>query len=202
MSGIEPMPDDGATPFDVSGLRERSIRTRDQLNAAELANVLQAVEKYLTSHPSRRKAPFDVPWMLRLHREMFGKVWHWAGVARSENLNMGVPFFQIAEQMQQLSDDLRYWEAEWPDVIEQAVHLHVAAVRIHPFVNGNGRWSRLLADIWLAQHKHPITAWPAEIGKTESSLRRVYINAIKQAVNESDYDAILALYRSLTPRVG
>lgn len=190
---------EGDTPFDASGLRDHSITNRDQLNAAELANVLRATEKYFAGRLTRRKAPFTHAWMLQLHREMFGRVWRWAGQVRTENLNVGIPFYQINDQLQQLVGDLDDWQQHWPDVVEQAVHLHVEAVRIHPFMNGNGRWSRMLANIWLVLQKQQPTAWPPDIGHRESSIRSDYLSAIKRAVNEREFDPLLDLVRRLTP---
>ena len=70
----------GQTPLDdLSGLRDRGIVTTTQLNAAEAENIRKATLQYLTSKPSHRSARFDAPWMKRLHKEMFGGVWTWAG---------------------------------------------------------------------------------------------------------------------------
>jgi hypothetical protein len=54
-------------------------------------------------------------------------------------------------QLHDLACDLAYWQKHWPDTLEQAVHLHHRAVQIHPFPNGNGRWSRLLATTTAAR---------------------------------------------------
>ena len=45
-------------------------------------------------------------------------------------------------------------------LLDQAVFLHHRAVAIHPFPNGNGRWSRLISNIWLKLHDQPIVRWP------------------------------------------
>ena len=74
----EPIP--GETPLDdLSGLRVQGITTKAALNAVEAENIRKATVKYLAAKPTRRIAPFDVAWMLRLHEEMFGDVWKWAG---------------------------------------------------------------------------------------------------------------------------
>ncbi len=87
MSGWELLP--GETPIDVSGLRQKGIRTRAELNRAEAENIRKAVVKYLAAKPSRRSAPFTLAWTKRLHKQMFGDVWKWAGAFRRENLNLG-----------------------------------------------------------------------------------------------------------------
>ena len=82
----------GETPIeDISGLKIKGISRRDELNIYEARNVLKAVEKYLLGRrPTVKKAPFDFSWVLRLHREMFGDVWKWAGKVRTNRTNIGV----------------------------------------------------------------------------------------------------------------
>lgn len=190
----------GETPIDdISGLRIKGISTRSELNAAEAENILQATLKYLASRPSRRTARFDVTWMLRLHREMFGKVWRWAGELRQRDLNIGVPFHQVEPQLHGLAEDLARWQEFGHDLVEQAARLHFRAVKIHPFLNGNGRWSRMLANILLKQNRSPIIEWPEGVIGTESVIRDEYIAAIKQA-DDGDEDALIALHRRFLGR--
>jgi Fic family protein len=67
-------------------------------------------------------------------------------------------------------------------------------VEIHPFLNGNGRWSRLLANIWLKQQRHPLTAWPEEHVGEVSVIRDAYIAAIKQA-DQGKFELLLAMHQ-------
>ena len=104
----------GATPIgDVSGLIPRHIHTRAELNAAEAINISKAVNKYLAARPSKRTAPFTLTWAYRLHRDMFGEVWRWAGQPRRTELNLGVPFHDIDVTLQNLLDDLA--KARWDE---------------------------------------------------------------------------------------
>ncbi len=138
---------DGETPIpDRSGLLLPEIKTRRQLSTAEAQNIQEAVYKYLAAKPSRRLAPFSYPWCLKLHREMFGKVWAWAGEPRQIDLNFGVPWHQVPSQLANLLDDLKCWGSYGMPFIEQATRLHHRAASVHPFLNGNGRWSRMLAN--------------------------------------------------------
>lgn len=190
----------GETPIDdLSGLKVKGITTRKELNACEAENIRKAVVKYFAKQPSRRTARFDLSWALRLHREMFGNVWKWGGTIRTCDLNIGVPRHQVEVSLQALLDDLTYWEQHGADLVEQAVMLHHRAVHIHPFLNGNGRWARMLANIWLALHRHALTEWPEETIGTQSTIRVQYLAAIKKA-DEGDYDALTELHRQFTQR--
>lgn len=194
MGGLE-QTQPGETPIDdISGLRIKGVTTRAELNAAEAENILKATLKYLAKRPSRRTARFDIAWMLRLHREMFGKVWSWAGEIRSRDLNIGVPFYVVRPELQALADDIAAWREFSHDLVEQSARLHFRAVKIHPFLNGNGRWARMLANILLKQHRSPIVEWPEAVIGTESVIRSEYIAAIKEA-EKGDDQALIPLHR-------
>lgn len=150
--------------------------------------------KYLAARPTSRSAPFDYAWFLRLHHEMFGDVWTWAGTVRTRDLNVGVPHRQIVHQLAALIDRLHSWSGfEHPTEI-QSVRLHHEAVRIHPFENGNGRWARLLANIWLKRHGLPIVAWPDDLLGQTSTVRDEYLAAVK-AADRGNFDPLIGLHR-------
>jgi Fic-DOC domain mobile mystery protein B len=184
----------GETPIDVSGLKVSGVINRGQLSVVEAENIRKAIVKYLGGSLTRRTAKFDLSWMLKLHREMFGDIWTWAGETRTTNLNIGVPWHQAQTRMQDLCDDLAYWQKHWPDFVEQAAHLHHRAVLIHPFLNGNGRWSRLLANIWLKLNKQPLTEWPEEVIGETSVIRDEYLTAIR-AADSGDYIPLIEMHR-------
>ena len=184
---------DGATPIhDASGLKLK-ITTLEQLYDAEAQNIARAMLKYLAGKPSRRSAPFDVVWTLKLHKEMFANVWKWAGQVRTSNLNMGVPGYKIQEELHTLLADLQCWKDTDMEWVEQATRLHHRAVSIHPFLNGNGRWSRMLSNIWLKQHGHTPVLWPAEMNR-ESPIRADYIKAVKEA-DRGNLQPLLDMHR-------
>ena len=185
----------GETPIDdISGLKLKEVRTRKQLSLVEAENVLKATMKYLAAKPNRRSAPFTVTWFLKLHRQMFGDVWEWAGKPRQVDLNLGAVWHHVEADLQILADDLEFWEKNWSDVLQQAVYLHHRAVRIHPFMNGNGRWARLLANIWLRLHDCSVTQWPEQSIGTVSPVRDDYLAAIRSADN-GDMIPLVELHR-------
>ncbi|MBN1912655.1 MAG: mobile mystery protein B [Pirellulales bacterium] len=187
----------GETPIDPSGLKDRSIKTRRELCRVEEENVRKAHVKYLVAPPGRRLAPFDIDWMRRLHREMFGDVWVWAGQFRRVDLNLGITWHQVNQQVYNLVRRLRQWEDELPPE-EQVVLLHHRAVQIHPFLNGNGRWARLLANIWQYSHKGGLTYWPEQtIGAATSPVRPEYLQAVKKA-DGGDYALLKSMHKRYT----
>lgn len=185
---------DGETPLDdLSGLKSRAIRTRAQLDTAEMSNIQQALLRYTMRPPSRRDAPFDVAWMLRLHRDMFGKVWRWGGALRRHDTNIGVSPERIEQHLHELQEDLHAWAKSAMSLTEQGARLHHRAVWIHPFPNGNGRWARLLANIWLLRHDRRLVRWPEATIGTESPIREEYLRAIR-AADRGDLATLIALH--------
>lgn len=194
MSGWTPIP--GETPIDdLSGLIDKRIITRAQLSEAEARNILTATIKYLAAPPSEQSAPFDLRWIKKLHAEMFGEVWDWGGKLRRTQTNIGVAPHAIETGLAELLADLMAWRESDMPLIEQAVRLHHRAVLIHPFPNGNGRWSRMIADIWLLQHGGKPITWPADING-ESPIRDEYLKALRQA-DDYDLKPLLAMYQRL-----
>jgi Fic-DOC domain mobile mystery protein B len=81
---------------------------------------------------------------------MFRDVWQWAGSFRATERNIGIQAYRIGMELTSLLDDIRYWiehETFPPDEI--AIKFHHRLVAIHPFPNGNGRHSRLAADLLI-----------------------------------------------------
>jgi fido (protein-threonine AMPylation protein) len=84
-----------------------------------------------------------------LHRRLYGEIWVWGGVFRRRELNIGVEPSQIAVQLRSALDAIRYrWEHtdDWSPR-QLGIAVHAETVRIHPFTDGNGRTTRLLADL-------------------------------------------------------
>ncbi len=189
-------PIEAETPIDPSHLKDTSIKTREQLNIAEARNILKPIVKYLGARPSRKIAPFDLNWFQQLHKEMFYDVWEYAGNFRQEDLNIGIKWQSILTEVYQLANDVKFWkENQTCDVLEQSVRLHYRAVHIHPFAGGNGRWSRLLGNIYLKQNNHPLVKWPEKtIGIEKSIARDAYLAAVKKA-DTGDLSELLELHR-------
>ncbi|MFB6392689.1 Fic family protein [Polymorphospora lycopeni] len=84
-----------------------------------------------------------------LHRWLYGDIWTWAGTYRRHELNIGVDPQQISVQLRQSMDTLRWrWEDAGNLTARQlGIAVHAEGVRIHPFTDGNGRATRLHADL-------------------------------------------------------
>lgn len=183
--------DDNSTPLapdEAVGLKLKWITMRSELNEAETRNILQSQIWLQTSPP--KEILSDI-FLRKLHKKMFGMVWSWAGNYRMTERNIGVSPFQISIKLQNLFDDVKFWiENKIYSEKEIAVRFHHKLVAIHPFPNGNGRISRVMADL-LAKKLTGQTLYWGDSNLTEiSKLRKKYIDALHDADN-SDYNALL-----------
>ena len=186
----------GATPVDdISGLKLSPTKqySLEDIYVYEAKNIHKATLKYMLDTPSKKIAPFTFEWMIQLHKEMFGDVWDWAGKLRQVELSIGVKAYLVSTELKKLVDDLAFWEEHKSfDVIEISARLHHRAVQVHPFQNGNGRWSRMLANIYLKQNGLTPTKWNENLLSKENPHRDDYINALKLADN-GDYSELIEL---------
>ncbi len=177
----------------MSGLKIKGITTRQEADTHELLNYAIPENKYLGRKPTKRMAPFTSKWMLKLHKEMLGKVWKWAGKPRTSEKNIGVQPHLIRIELEDFVRNIAVWET---NSIEDASMIHYQTVRIHPFEDGNGRWSRLLTNIWLRQRNLGVIAWPTTAMRdTTSPIHNEYILAIR-AADRQDYEPLIELHRT------
>ncbi len=177
------------------GLIIRSITTRQELDEFEQQNIEKAIEWTLRGRFKVSKI-LSEKFICKLHKRMFDKTWSWAGEFRKTNKNIGVDKYRIGTELGILLSDCKYWfenNVFPPDEI--AIRLKHRMVKIHPFTNGNGRHSRLLADI-MAQHvfDRPVFTWGSQKIDTSNRLRSEYLQALFQADGE-DYKPLIEFAR-------
>ncbi|MDQ2839977.1 MAG: mobile mystery protein B, partial [Acidobacteriota bacterium] len=123
-------------------------------------------------------------------------VWRWAGQYRTTARNIGVEAHQIASNVQQAIDDARYWvDHATYSADEIAVRFSHRLVAIHPFPNGNGRFSRLIGDLLARQLGQPPFTWGRESLITTGETRARYVEALRAADNH-DIGPLLFFARS------
>lgn len=188
---------EGATPIDEDekdGLLITHISTREELNEWEQRNITDA---YSWLDRTRQKNFLSEKFIRKLHEEMFGKVWAWAGDYRRTDKNIGVDWTQISVRFRQLLEDIRFWidnETYSPDEI--ATRFHHRLVQIHLFPNGNGRHARVMTDILLEKvlDQEPFS-WGVGNLIEEGGVRATYIQALRSA-DAHDYELLIDFVRS------
>lgn len=190
---------DGKTPLDgeeKDGLLIPTISTRGELDEFEQQNIEQAVQ-WTIGRSIKPELIFTENFIRRVHTRMYADVWAWAGEFRKTNKNMGVNKWQISFNLTCLLDDAKYWlenNSYPPD--EMAIRFKHRLVSIHCFPNGNGRHSRLMADIISEKiFKLPVFSWGAANLSSEGDTRTAYLKAVKSA-DKGDYSLLLNFARS------
>ena len=131
------------------------------------------------------------------HRRWLGNVYVWAGRYRTVNMGKGNFQFAASRQIPRLMDNLdnEILSTHTPcagmsetRLTEALAVVHVELILIHPFREGNGRLSRLLASVMALQ-----AGWP-ELDYTQWDERRTdYFAAIQAGM--SDYGPMKRLVR-------
>lgn len=186
---------EGATPLTAEereGLIPAQVTLRRELNELEQQNILEASLWVIR----RSRDPVSESFARNLHRRMFSNVWRWAGDNRATNKNIGCDWWEIDLQLRGAFDDTRTWIAfsSYPSD-EIAVRFHHRLVAIHPFANGNGRWSRLMADTLARRLGHPAFSWGNSSLLDDDATRRAYIDALR-AADRHDIGPLLTFARS------
>lgn len=184
----------GQTPIDEEEkdeLKIKTISTRGELDEFEQANIEKAIEWSLKANLTLEKI-LTIEFIKDVHRRMFNEVWGWAGNFRKTDKNIGIDKFIIPQELRKLIDDCKFWieNKTYPDD-EIAIRFKHRLVKIHPFPNGNGRHSRICADILISKGlKRKIFSWGGKKLTDKSETRDKYLEAIYKADSENIHPLI------------
>jgi Fic-DOC domain mobile mystery protein B len=190
---------DGQTPLDEDEMEELlipTIATRSELDEFEQKNIEEAVQ-WTMMRNFKQEEVLTEAFVKILHKRMYGNIWSWAGEFRKTNKNIGVDKWLISIELRNLLDDVPYWiknKVYSEDAI--AVRLKHRIVSIHCFSNGNGRHSRLMADVMIEKvFKMKVFTWGASNLIKEGDARRQYLHAIR-AADAGVYEPLVGFARS------
>ena len=135
-----------------------NITRSEDIDEAELVLLQKLYVSVLQEHlpPGR----ISVLHLKRWHKRWLGNVYDWAGQYRTVNMSKdGFPFapsWQLSRLMQIFDSDYlaRYTPCkgmETNELVRAIAVIHVEFILMHPFREGNGRVSRLLADVMAVQ---------------------------------------------------
>jgi Fic-DOC domain mobile mystery protein B len=196
--GLDLDPTAGQTPLvddERDGLLITTITTRGQLDEFEQLGVEQAVTWTMSVRPDTDRILTE-GFLKELHGRMFREVWQWAGEYRRTMKNIGVEPHQIPIEIRNLVDDCRYWIDHGTfGEDEVCVRFSHRLVSVHPFANGNGRHSRLMADtlVKFGLGRSPFS-WGSTNLTTPGAARAAYLSAL-HAADQGDYAPLVEFAR-------
>lgn len=189
----------GQTPLDEDekeGLLIPTIATREELDEFEQQNIEEALQ-WVFSKTFKAERVFTEKFICNLHKRMYGSVWSWAGQFRKTNKNLGIDKWQIPVALKTLCDDTLFWvNHETYSQEEIAIRFKHRIVSIHCFPNGNGRHSRLMADIIINKvFSLPMFSWGTRDLVHKGDARSAYLKAVKTADN-GNFQPLIEFARS------
>ena len=191
----------GQTPLEeeeIEGLKVPSISTKGELDEFEQKNIEEAV-LWTVGTKIKVEKLFSESFIKSLHKRMYGEVWKWAGKFRQSEKNIGIESWRIPTELRVLLEDAKFWiENETYPADEIAIRFKHRIVSIHCFPNGNGRHSRLMADLIAEKiFDRKTFTWGQSNSKllNETEARSKYLTALKKA-DSGDYTDLLTFARS------
>jgi fido (protein-threonine AMPylation protein) len=171
---------EGQTPLEEEmrlDLKLKHVQDMTELYELELENIAEGISWCA----STKKNHLEYPTWLELHKKMLGKVWKFAGNFQND----------VRPKLLLLEKDLKYWlEHKTYPPQEMMAILHEKLLTIHPFKDGNGRWSRVLIELICEREKFKVPNWGLSI-KDDDLRRKTYIQAIKEARHEFKYEKLI-----------
>lgn len=134
------------------------ITSPDDMDELELELLSQLYDGLLLDELPEQT--ITVAMLKSWHRRWLGNVYAWAGQERSVTMSKdGFPFAAVPQIPRLLSELEKLHLSRWTpcqgltdDALIEAIAItHVEFILIHPFREGNGRLSRLLADVMAVQ---------------------------------------------------
>ncbi len=183
-------------PEEINGLKIKSISTQGEIDEFEQQNIEKAIQwtfgKKLTA-----ETLISEKFILAIHRKMFSDVWKWAGEFRKSEKNLGIPSYKIQSELKMLLDDTLYWIQNGTYTKDEiCIRFKHRLVSIHCFANGNGRHSRLMADLISESiFRNPVFSWGTRTLTSSIQAREYYLSAINSA-DQLDYEPLIKFAKS------
>ena len=126
----------------------------------------------------------------QIHAYLFGGLYDFAGQIRKLNISKGGFVFASVGYLDETLDTI---EKMPEDTVEQIVKKYVEMNVAHPFMEGNGRTTRIWLDLILKKNLSKCVDW-SKIDKTE------YLNAMKRSVVD-DTQILTLIQNALTDKI-
>jgi Fic family protein len=167
------------------GLTIRDKSLREHLEAINHQEAINYIREVIADD-----APFDERSLKNIHALILHGIDRMsAGSYRSVPVGISgtdIVFPQPFRLQNLMEEFFRFYEENKESMhpAELAAEMHERLVNIHPFIDGNGRTSRLIMNLFLLKAGFPLT-----IISSDEKNRNIYFDALNQARDESNPEA-------------
>ena len=112
-----------------------------------------------------------VEGLQQIHKYLFDNLYDFAGIIRKENISKGNFRFANALYLEDILKKIETMgEATLDEIIDKYVEMNIA----HPFLEGNGRSTRIWLDLILKKNLNKIVNW-------ENIDKKLYLQAMERS---------------------
>ena len=175
------------------------ITASNEMDKVEAETLIKATDALFREYDADHQ--FCADDICHMHKVWLGDIYEWAGQYRSINISKGDFTFAMAAQIPKLMTQLETEQlnkytpcifSQRQDVIRALAEVHTELVLIHPFREGNGRCSRILASIMALQAGLPVLDFSLISGSKKSD----YFMAV-QAGMDRNYEPMEKLFAEI-----
>jgi cell filamentation protein len=178
------------------------IKSKREMDQVEAQEQLRTLEELVRIYDQTHR--FTAADVRKIHKMWLEPVYAWAGNYRQVNLSKGDFPFAAANQIPRLMIEfekgpLREYTpcrfTEMSEIARAIAVVHTELLLIHPFREGNGRVTRLLAVLMALQAGLP----PLDFGNIKGRKRQEYFRAV-QAGLDRDYKPMEEVFSAVIRR--
>lgn len=178
------------------------IKSKRKMDKFEADGLLTALKTLITYFDVTHK--FTAEDVRFIHKTWLGQIYAWAGKYRQVNLSKGFFSFAAANQIPRLMAEFEKNELatytpcnfkNMDDIVTAIAIVHTELVLIHPFREGNGRMSRMLADFMAVQANLPLLNYSGIRGKR----RKEYFAAVRAGLAHN-YKPMINIFSEVIKR--
>ena len=178
------------------------IKNKQEIEELETRELYRVTEQLTEIYDQGHR--FTADDICNMHRNWLGPVYEWAGKYRQVTISKGGFTFALPRFIPQLMANFeknelsRYTPCNFEDRNEQSQAMaivHTELLLIHPFREGNGRLSRLLAMLMALQAGLP----PLDFSEFEGERKGEYFAAVRKGL-ERDYQPMAEFFSAVISR--